>query len=71
MPGFDGTGPQGMGPGTGRGMGKCGGGMKRGSFGRGYSMGMGWQQQPISKEDEIKALKERLSMLEGEEGSEE
>ncbi|MBN1923978.1 MAG: DUF5320 domain-containing protein [Nanoarchaeota archaeon] len=33
MPGFDGTGPNGRGPMTGRGMGPCGKGMRRG-FGR-------------------------------------
>jgi hypothetical protein len=34
MPGFDGTGPRGQGPGTGWGMGPCGAGRRRG-FGRG------------------------------------
>ena len=34
MPNFDRTGPQGMGPRTGRGMGPCGG-FNRGGFGRG------------------------------------
>jgi hypothetical protein len=38
MPQFDKTGPQGMGPGTGRGMGACGTGK---GFGRGYGRGCG------------------------------
>ncbi|AEB09437.1 DUF5320 domain-containing protein [Desulfobacca acetoxidans] len=39
MPGFDGTGPRGQGPGTGWGMGPCGTGFRRGyggGFGRGF-----------------------------------
>lgn len=32
MPAFDGTGPQGAGPMTGRGMGRCGKGMGRGKL---------------------------------------
>ncbi len=43
MPGFDQTGPVGYGPGTGRGMGPCGGGM---AFGRGGRMGMGGRMGP-------------------------
>ncbi|NLI29036.1 MAG: DUF5320 domain-containing protein [Nitrospiraceae bacterium] len=36
MPGFNQTGPQGFGPGTGRGLGPCGAGMRRQGFsGRG------------------------------------
>lgn len=50
MPNFDKTGPQGMGPGTGQGMGPCGVEMRRGggrgrglgqSFGRGQGRGYG------------------------------
>jgi len=37
MPGFDGTGPMGMGPMTGRGMGPCGRG-----YGRPFGFGRGW-----------------------------
>lgn len=40
MPGFDGTGPRGQGPGSGWGMGPCGAGRRRG-FGRGFGRGMG------------------------------
>jgi hypothetical protein len=39
MPGFDGTGPSGQGPGTGWGRGPCSG-LRRG-FGRGFSCGFG------------------------------
>ena len=43
MPGFNGTGPQGQGPMTGRGLGPCGGGMGYGrGFGRGYGRGAGY-----------------------------
>lgn len=38
MPGFDGTGPQCLGPGTGRGFGPCGAGM---AWGRGFGRGIG------------------------------
>jgi len=47
MPRFDGTGPGGLGPGTGRGLGPCGAGMgygRRGGgrgWGRGYGRGFG------------------------------
>jgi hypothetical protein len=40
MPGFDGTGPDGLGPMTGRGMGPCGNNQGRGR-GRGMGRGMG------------------------------
>lgn len=77
MPRFDGTGPRGMGPKTGRGLGPCGGGM---GWGRGYGMGYGagWCGCPYcgimpSKEDEKKmledekrAIDERLASLEQE-----
>jgi len=39
MPGFNQTGPQGFGPGTGRGMGPCGGGMRRQGYNAGRGMG--------------------------------
>ena len=53
MPGFDGTGPLGQGPGTGRGMGPCGAGVRnpwfnwaagfgRRWFGRGFGFGRRW-----------------------------
>jgi hypothetical protein len=75
MPNFDGSGPQGLGAGTGRGMGPCGLGMKRG-FGRGFCRFFGLKQRitPTQEkqileeeakilEDELKATKERLGEL--------
>jgi len=41
MPRLDGTGPAGMGPMTGRGLGPCGYGYGRG-YGRGWGLGMGY-----------------------------
>jgi len=69
MPTFDGTGPQGAGPMTGRGMGRCGKGMGRGfgfGFGRGGRRGLGrffgggqaWSKTDL--EDYKKALKEEM-----------
>lgn len=93
MPRFDGTGPGGLGPGTGWGLGPCGAGRgwRRGG-GRGYGRGLGWRgfrgygpwgdypyQPTITKkeekevledevtdlEEELKAVKARLSELKG------
>ena len=68
MPRFDGTGPLGYGPASGRQMGRCCGG-----YG-GYGMGGGFRSRVTKKEekemlakeaeyleDELKAIKERLS----------
>ena len=79
MPRYDRTGPLGSGPGTGWGMGPCGMGMGwRRGFGRGF--GRFWRSGPqITKkeekemldeevgilEDELKAIKERISELKG------
>jgi len=73
MPKFDGTGPQGQGPRTGRGMGPCGGGV-----GCGFGQGMGGRRFFSKKEEsemldteveeleaELKAIKERLVELKG------
>jgi len=79
MPRFDGTGPMGYGPGTGRGFGPCGGGMGWGrGYGRGFFRGYGWRNFYTKKEesevlkdeeamleDELKAVKERLAELKG------
>lgn len=74
MPGFDRTGPRGLGPMTGRGMGCCGRGMRRG-YGRGYGFGAGYGRgygynAPITEkeekemlEEEIKALQKRIKEL--------
>ena len=77
MPKFDGTGPLGQGPRTGRGFGPCSGGMGYGrGFGGGFGMGYGRRQLFTKKEekevledelkdleDEMQAVKERLSEL--------
>lgn len=57
MPYFDGTGPQGQGPMTGRGMGPCGGGFGFGrrGLGRGFGRGRGsrsWFSSPTK--DQVK-----------------
>ena len=54
MPGFDKTGPMGMGPGTGRGMGPCLGG-------RGFGC-----RRFFTKKEESELLKEEAEALEGE-----
>ena len=72
---MNGTGPQGMGAMTGRGLGPCGAGMRRG-FGRGFGrgMGFGWRarsmqvmpiQQPtvITEKQEREMLETDLSEL--------
>ena len=75
MPRFNGTGPTGAGPGTGWGMGPCGGGMAYGR--RGMGRGQGFDRQrfqgnyiaPTSSEErevleqEIKDIKSRLAQL--------
>lgn len=58
MPRFDGTGPQGFGPGTGRGMGPCGAGTRR-SFGFGF-------RRFFAPENELTALKQEEQVLDKE-----
>lgn len=74
MPGLDGTGPMGAGPLTGRGLGPCGFGMRRG-FGRGYGrrawLGCGFgpgyaRQLVLTKEEQKKILEAELKELEAE-----
>ena len=60
MPGFDGTGPRGFGPGTGRGLGPCGRGYRWG-FGRGYRWG--YPARPLTKEEQKKILQEEIDYL--------
>ena len=63
MPGQDGTGPSGLGPLTGRGLGPCGCGMRRG-FGRGYGRGFGFRRQvTLTKEEEKKILEAELKEI--------
>jgi len=79
MPRFNGTGPLGQGPGTGRGLGPCGAGTgSRRGWGRGYARGLGWKQfwgygageyeaQPqISKKEEKEILENEAMSLEAE-----
>ncbi len=70
MPGQDGTGPQGQGAMTGRGMGPCGGGMRRGCGG-----GFGWRrfgfsgagyEVEMTKEQKLKVLEAEQTELEAE-----
>jgi hypothetical protein len=66
MPKFDGTGPMGMGPRTGRGFGPCGFGLGlRRMFGRGRGMGryFGWNQ-PQTPKDQLAALNGEILWLE-------
>ena len=78
MPRQNGTGPTGMGPGTGRGMGPCGKGFGSGlGMGRGYGRTMcGWfyrKYQTLPKDErkellksEIEDLKQEMQMVEEE-----
>lgn len=79
MPGFDRTGPSGLGQRTGRGMGPCGRGL---GFRRGYGRGMGFgrgfvggfgrflgydpYQAGITKESELEILEDEARELERE-----
>ena len=68
MPNFDGTGPNGQGPMTGRGLGPCGGGMRRGC-GRGFGRGMGFRRGfatpvTLTKDEEKKILEADLKDIE-------
>ena len=78
MPRFDGTGPGGLGAGTGWGLGPCGAGMGwrrefgRG-YGRGYGRGFGWRgyggypyQPQITKKEEKDMLMDDAKDLEEE-----
>lgn len=66
MPKFDGTGPQGQGPRTGRGFGPCGGGMGcGGGLGRGFGQGFG-RRQFFTKKEEAEVLEDELKDLENE-----
>lgn len=77
MPGFDQTGPAGLGAGTGRGMGPCARGM---AFGRGMGAGMGrragrgrgfcrsfsTEPEPLGKEAQKQLLEAELKRIEAE-----
>lgn len=63
MPGQDGTGPLGQGAMTGRGLGPCGCGMRRG-FGRGFGREFGFRRQvTLTKDEEKKILEAELKEL--------
>jgi hypothetical protein len=67
MPKFDGTGPLGFGPGSGRGMGPCGAGMgwrRSRAFARFW--GYGSYQPQITKREEVEILTDQAEMLERE-----
>jgi len=70
MPNFDGTGPQGMGAMTGRGLGPCRGGMRRGcsrGFGRGSTFKRGFTEPvALTKEEEKKILEADLKDINAE-----
>jgi len=77
MPGFDRTGPRGVGSMTGRGFGPCGLGLgRRGRFGSGRGLGryFGWSlpQTPKDQKEALadykKALEEELEDVKKEEG---
>jgi len=63
MPRFNGMGPFGCGPMTGRSMGPCGGGM---GYGRGQGRGYGWTEAPgdVTKEEEKELLEREAKVLE-------
>jgi len=71
MPWRDGTGPRGEGPQTGRGLGPCRRGMRRGA-GRGFARRRYWADEPrapiervvLTKEEEKKILEEEKKALE-------
>jgi hypothetical protein len=71
MPGQDGTGPQEMGALTGRGLGPCGNGMRRGCCGRGLGRGFGFRARystplTLTKDEEKKILEADLQDIESE-----
>jgi len=71
MPGQDGTGPQGMGALTGRGLGTCGNGMRRRCCGGGFGRGFGFRarystQLTLTKDEEKKILEADLQDVETE-----
>ncbi|RJQ17053.1 hypothetical protein C4573_03275 [Candidatus Woesearchaeota archaeon] len=62
MPNMDGTGPRGLGSLTGRGLGPCNGGMRRG-FGRGFGRRRGFrcvEPAALSEADQKKILEAEL-----------
>ena len=67
MPKYDGTGPQGQGAMTGRGMGPCGGGMARGlGRGRGFCRWFGFSNRQPTKTEEATTTKSYIEDLKAE-----
>jgi hypothetical protein len=65
MPNRNGTGPQGAGPISGRGMGRCGGGRSAGNgCGLGLGLGRRGRFSPAAADDKTSALKARVAELE-------
>ncbi len=65
MPKLDQTGPQGQGPMTGKGVGNCGRGLRRGlGCGRGYGRGKFSGRTCLTKDEEIEDLEEEAKNLE-------
>ena len=65
MAGQDGTGPNALGPMTGRGLGPCGCGMRRG-FGRGFGRRLAHRQVTLTDSEEKKILQAELKDIEAE-----
>jgi hypothetical protein len=66
MPNMDKTGPQGLGPMTGRGLGPCGGGMRRGMGRRCWGKFPFTTSGSLTKEEETKILEAELQEIESE-----
>ncbi len=69
MPALDGTGPQGRGQLTGRGLGPCERGLAQGQgYGRGYGRRLGWRYRypelELTKEEQKKILEAEMEELE-------
>jgi len=65
MPNRNGTGPRGAGPITGKGMGPCGCGMRRG-YGRGVGPGEQTSTVTLNKDEQKKVLQEQLKSIDDE-----
>ncbi|PIY97164.1 MAG: hypothetical protein COY66_00970 [Candidatus Kerfeldbacteria bacterium CG_4_10_14_0_8_um_filter_42_10] len=63
MPRLDGTGPLSYGPGTGRGLGPCGGGFRRGWGGYGFRRYISPKNELVALEEEEKMLEEELTAI--------
>ncbi len=66
MPFGDGTGPRGLGPRTGRGLGPCEAGLARERrYGRGFGRGYGWwAYNPVTREEEKRILEAEKKSIE-------